>query len=278
MTKGEEKAKARADVFHVEMVRLDHIDQGDQLIREDQEDESIIELSADIARNGLLQPIGVTPTEKGRYQLLYGARRSIACRRLRWETIPAHVHQNDGGSVRGIAARENLLRRDLSLAEEIHVVRQLHEDEGRSPEEISSLTGKGRAWVLRRLAIPNLPADLRDATLEGALSIGHSETLARIEDEGLRAYATQQVRSARLNLTDTRGLVQAILNTPTLSEAIEAGEAAAAAQTAPQRTLVECFACNTPRPIEQLMVVRICHHGCPKQDEEGATTDGNTTH
>lgn len=257
-----------ADQLTVHHVALDLIDQGEQLIREDQHDDEITELAADIAAHGLLQPIGVAPLPDGRYQLLFGARRLLAHRRLRRRTIPATFHAVPAQSVRATAARENLLRRPLTLQEECDVVSNLHHQEHRSPDQIASLLSRSRAWVLRRLAIPELPDDLRTPLLEGVLSVGHAETLALLEDPGIRSYALSQTRAATLSVSECRSMVEALRSNPSITEAVQAGIAAATDPAPPLTLMAPCDACKQPRPLADLATVRVCRDGCPAQEDQ----------
>lgn len=58
------------------------------------------ELMANIQRHGLLQPIVVSATGQGRYRILAGQKRFIACRRLGWETVPAVIRREEDGGRR----------------------------------------------------------------------------------------------------------------------------------------------------------------------------------
>lgn len=251
------------DVHHI---TLDSIDQGEQLIRQDQNDDEITELAADIAAHGLMQPIGVAPKPDGRYQLLFGARRLAAHRRLRARTIAATFHDVPEDSIRATAARENILRRQLTLTEECDVVAQLHHQEHRSPDQIASLLSRSRAWVLRRLAIPGLPLELREPLLEGNLTVGHAEALALIEDEGLRRYALTQVRASAYSVGDTKQMVEALRADPSIAAAVAAGIEAGTSTATPLVIMAQCAGCHTPRPLEDLVIVRVCKDGCDNQE------------
>lgn len=50
-------------------------------------------LEENIRRSGLLQPIVVAPIEGGRYRIVVGHRRYLACRKLGWKAIPAVVQR-----------------------------------------------------------------------------------------------------------------------------------------------------------------------------------------
>lgn len=276
--RGEDSANPRTEgesqtaPFVVESIPLDLIQQGAQLIRDDQDDDSITELAADLASRGLLQPIGVQRLDGGKFQLLYGARRCLAAQRLKWRTIPAHIHTEPASSIVGTAVAENLLRRALSLKEECDAVHRLHFEDNRSPEQIASLVGKSRSWVLRRLSIPNMPDDLRSLLLDESISIGIAEALALLDDAGMRAYAISQARAANLSVADCRAMVEALRASPNTAEAVEAGLAWSGSSAAQQPILIACAACSTPRPIPDLTIVRVCAGGCAPQEGD---TDGN---
>jgi len=260
----------------IRLILVAAIDQGEQLIRADQDDDDIIQLAADIASHGLLQPIGVRPLDGGRYQLLYGARRWLAHQRLRRLQIRATIHTDQLGSVRAIAARENLMRRNLTLTEETDVVRQMHHEERLSPEQVASALSRSRSWVLRRLAVDSLPCDLREPLLSGDLPLGHAEELAQIADPAIRAYALNQVTSARANLTDCRALVAAFLTSETMAAAVAAGIQAAANPAALAPILMRCAMCGDPRELNDLRVIRVCHPHCAETaaPEQERSADG----
>lgn len=282
MAKGSEQKAKVSNVSTFRNIPLDLIDQGEQLIRETPDDDDIAELAADIAAHGLMQPIGVRSLPDGRYQLLWGDRRRRAHLRLHRVEILAHVDPTGSDSVVGTAARENLLRRALSLEEECDAVSRLHHTDGKSPAEISSLTGKSRSWVLRRLAVPQLPDDLRGPLLDGTLSLDAAETLSQLDDIAARAYAINQVRIGRLTSSQTRELVKAMVASPSMEQAVMAGVETAASQRQPEEILIRCAHCRTPRPPHELQIVRLCapHLPCNAEEEhaDGNATDPTSAH
>ncbi len=60
-------------------------------------EEEMHKLTHNIQKNGLLQPIVVAPTDNGRYRIVAGPKRFIACRRLGWKTIPVIIAKKDFG-------------------------------------------------------------------------------------------------------------------------------------------------------------------------------------
>jgi ParB/RepB/Spo0J family partition protein len=260
MAKGESKTKPAALPMDVRDVLVSTIHIGAQMLRHEPHDDDVQELAVDIASHGLMQPIGVAPRDAGGFQLLWGSRRLAAHIRLGRAVIPARVcdaHTTE--EVIATATRENLLRRDLTLAEEIDAIRRLTA-EGRSPAQISDLVGKSRAWVDRRLAFDSLPADIRDHVLDGALPLGHAETLALVEDPGTRSYFLTHCLQHRPSLAALRATLEAIAQTPTFGDAVEAG-AQTAQQASPSGELLQaCHTCEQPIPLIKLIVLRVCAH------------------
>lgn len=212
------------DHYPIEFISISDIDIGDQLIRSTSLNDGIEELALDIAAHGLLQPIGVTISTKGRYQLLWGYRRLHAFKHLRRTTIPARIVPPDQvDSIRSVAIRENIHRSQLSLQEEIETVQHMHDKEGLSPAQIAERIGKTRDWVLRRLAIPSLPDDVRDALLQGDISLAVAEALAVLPSEEGRAIIMCQAKIHRWSAAAVAEAVKAWQSAPNIEEAVDAG-------------------------------------------------------
>jgi small-conductance mechanosensitive channel len=54
------------------------------------------QLMENIRKHGLLQPIMVAPVSEGRYRIIAGHKRFLACRRLGWDTVPVVVREGSG--------------------------------------------------------------------------------------------------------------------------------------------------------------------------------------
>ncbi len=245
----------------------------DQKLRYQPEDDGIIELAQDIAQKGLLQPVGVRLREDGNYQLLWGGRRLAAHRRLGKARIWAHVYGDNEIPVKALALVENLQRVNLSLVEEVEAVNYLHTEEKKSPDQISSLLSKGRSWVLRRLAIPNLPEELRGRVLDGTIAVGVAEEIARLSHAGFRRFLASQAEVLRWTIN------QAKAATDTYIQSIESGGAAPTAEesgrepAAGPTIMLGCAQCGQLRPEEDLALVRVCLMGCDPAPS-GSVEDG----
>lgn len=68
-----------------------------------------------IEAEGLRQAVAVrAPDAEGNYQLIFGGHRVAACRMLKWESIPATVHEVSELQAKLMEIEENLIRAELS--------------------------------------------------------------------------------------------------------------------------------------------------------------------
>lgn len=235
---------------------------GDQLLRHDPNDESIVELAADLTRHGLLQPIGVAKIDTNHYQLLWGGRRLAAAGRIGWKHIPAVIYDPDEEPVKALALVENLHRQNLTLEEEIAAVNYMHTQDGKSPDQIAISLSKGRAWVMKRLSFDSFPRDVADALLNDQIPFGAAEVLAGVEDPGVRAYLTNDVRQKNLTIAQLKYAVAEVKAHPLEPGAVDRAVAAADLAAPPIRLHLPCEACHTPKPLEELVLIRVCRAGC----------------
>jgi ParB family chromosome partitioning protein len=158
-------------------VLLDQLEANPRQPRRRFDEEGLEELSRSIRKTGVLQPILVTRIGD-RFRILAGERRARAARAAGLREIPVIVRE-------GLADRDHLLfalvenvqRRDLTPLEEAEAYKHLREEFGLTQEEISERVGKDRATVANALRLLKLPATVRAALEEGALSAGHARAL-----------------------------------------------------------------------------------------------------
>lgn len=144
------------------------------------------DLADDIARNGLLQPIGVRgPMPDGFYDIGYGHRRFLAVGLLGWPAIDAKVFP-PGVDLRQIRASENHQREPLTPIEEARELRRFMVD-GEPLAVAARRYRKGVVWAQERLALLDYPADIQEAVHAGQLKLGVAASLAQIEHDGVRA-------------------------------------------------------------------------------------------
>lgn len=262
-----QKAKKEHKPYIVEEIPFRLIDISDQQIRDEPTDDEIGDLAQNITAVELLQVPGVHKEDNGRYTLLWGRRRLEAYRRNGEESIPCHLYDGPVKAVKLLALIENNQRRQNSVKEECRCVDTLHNDEHLSVDQICNALGRSRSWVLTRLAIPNFPADCREALLDGTISLGVAEEIATLENEGDRAFLLAQAIHTKASFTEVRAAVQIAKATPQQTLAIEAGLEVSREQYAQQPMLMYCAACGEPTPLSKLTVIRVHAGGCPSSPD-----------
>lgn len=271
----------RADIREIEILL---IDVGEQQIRETPEDESIGELAESIAAKGLLQPIGVTSKEDGRYQLRWGHRRLLAHQRLRRAKILARVIDAGEGSIKGLALVENLHRQQMSLRDEVEAVSHLIDQEGKSVEQVAAIVNKSRAWVMNRLMAPNLPEFLREPLLAGDLPFSHVEVISKVPDDGAQRYLAAQCIVQRWNRSQLATIAECYMTPVPQPEPAQGGTPGVNPNPTVAPFLYECQMCNEKDTLEKFTLVRIhkdgfgCRTEADRPDQASSPVNGMERH
>ena len=142
---------------------------------------SLEELAASIREHGLLQPVVVSRSLAGGYELIAGERRWRASRLAGLERIPVVLREAvpDADQL-ALALIENLQREDLTPIEEARAYHHLRAELGLGQEEIASRVGKDRSTVANALRLLQLPLSVQEMVDAGELSAGHARALAGV--------------------------------------------------------------------------------------------------
>ena len=131
------------------------------------------ELVESIRALGLLQPIVVCGArEEGKWEILTGQRRFLACQELGRETIPAAVLSESVSEeeAKAISITENLIRRQLSGRELTDGITYLYNHYG-TVKAVAEATGLSPYKVRDHVKYPRLSADLKQLVDEGVVDI-----------------------------------------------------------------------------------------------------------
>lgn len=141
-------------------------------------DDALDELAESIKEHGILQPLVVTETAPGEYELIAGERRLRAAKRLGLAKVPVTVRPFAALKDKLVLALiENIQRQDLNAVEEGRAYRRLSEEYDLSHEEISHRVGKSRSAVTNAMRLLDLEPDMLSALEEGRITKSHARTL-----------------------------------------------------------------------------------------------------
>lgn len=138
------------------------------------------ELSEDIRKRGILQPLVVRPMRgenNGKFEIVAGERRYRAAQLAELGSVPAIVEDYSDEEAQLVSLTENLQRRDLNFKEEVEFLAQLEVQRssvGRGGDtDLAQLIHKSRTYVAKRLKLAYYP-DLVSLVVANELSINQA--------------------------------------------------------------------------------------------------------
>lgn len=157
-----------------------------------QEDSGLEELASSIRQQGLLSPPIVRPTVDGRFEVLVGQRRLLACRKIGINPVPCLV-RDDLGDTDAVALSliENVHRADMHPLDKARALTALY-DRYQSYERVAREAAWSVSTIRKYIQLLALPDELqhRLGTASGPAGVG---TLARLAstfsgDEAVDVY------------------------------------------------------------------------------------------
>lgn len=143
-----------------------------------QSDSTIDDLARSIEKQGLLSPITVYRRSDGRYALIAGQRRFLACRKLGRATISAVVRDTmDAADATAISLVENVHRADMNPRDKAVAFKALFNKFG-DLASVSRETGVGISTVKKYIQLLDLAPEIQQKLAAGEAK--NTEALARL--------------------------------------------------------------------------------------------------
>ncbi len=140
-------------------VNLDELRADPQQPRKSIDSQALDELTASVAKMGVIQPIVFRLDEQGNMIIVAGERRATAVRNAGLTTIPAIFID---GNYAEIALVENLLRQDLTTVEEAEGLQSLMTQQNYTQDQLGAIIGKAQNTLSEILSVNKLPLEIRD--------------------------------------------------------------------------------------------------------------------
>lgn len=173
-------------------IKLSDLDLPEKDLRATIDREALEELADSMREHGQLQPIGVRRKSDGRYEVVFGARRTRAARLNEWSEIDAALTELDNDTATASAKLiENVQRESLTPIEEAYGLVELVGDEEPNFRQLQRQTGKSREWINSRLILVTLPDDIQQALQANQINIGVAKALGTIENHDIRLQYLQ---------------------------------------------------------------------------------------
>lgn len=159
-------------------IPLEFINVTGQNPRKAFDQEALDELKESIRAHGILEPL-IVRNITGGYELVAGERRFRAAQQLEFHAVPCVVRDLDDHEVKEVRLLENLQRQDLSAIEEASAIREILAD-GCTQQELAKKLGKSQTWISQRIKLLDMPEDVIDLLISGAITPKHALALAPI--------------------------------------------------------------------------------------------------
>lgn len=157
-----------------------------------QDDSTIEELAASIREKGLLSPLTVRPLPDGRFEILVGQRRYLACKLVPLDPVPCLVKQglSDADAI-SLSLIENVHRADMHPIDKARALQALLAKYG-SYDAVAKESACSVPTIRRYLKLLELPTVLQDriGTADGPSGISALSRLASTfsGDDAVLAY------------------------------------------------------------------------------------------
>lgn len=188
---------------------LDRISPRASLHYAHEQDASLQELTDSIRWQGLQRPLLVRRQGNGRYIVVAGNRRLMACRLLGMTHVDAVILPEQPGGQSVPQLLDALISHRLHYLEEAEVLCELNEHHGISRQELARMLGTTAQAVTQRMQLTALGEELRACLLEEGLPERVALALLRLTDETARLSIARRSAREHLDIREVELLVSA---------------------------------------------------------------------
>lgn len=186
---------------------LTQLQPGKYQPRQSIDDDSLNELAASIAKQGLLQPLIVRPLKDERYEIIAGERRWRACQLAGLTEAPVVIKEVNDETAMALALIENIQREDLNPVDSARAMLRLSEEFELTHQEIAELLSKSRTTVTNQLRLLNLNKEIIVYLEKGQMDMGHARALLTLPPEQ-QVFLAQQIVAHNLSVRETEQWVK----------------------------------------------------------------------
>jgi len=169
----------------------------------------LLELSASIRQNGIIQPLTVRKSGE-RYELISGERRLRASVMAGLKTVPCVVVKANDRECSLMCLIENIQRTDLSFFEEADGIKRLMNEFSLSQTEVAEYLSMAQSTLSNKLRLLKLSREQRERITSGKLTERHARAFIRLPEER-RDEVINRTLAEQLTVSETENLVNGIL-------------------------------------------------------------------
>jgi len=236
---------------------LSLVDEPKGIIRMEINDDYISDLAQSISEVGLVQPVLVRPDGE-RYEVVFGHRRYLACKRAGLEKISSIVRKMSDEEAAIIRATENLAREDLTPIEEAATYKDLIEKYGLRIDQFARKIGITAGTVKRRLDLLKMPPVLQQAVHLKQISMTVAEELWGIDDAASLDYYLSFAIGGGCTKETARQWCKEWKDAQRRQVSAGGGAPPEYSPLEPRPHYIACDICEDPSRIEDAQTLMIC--------------------
>ncbi len=163
-----------------------------------------------IKQYGVFQPIIVTQTMAGNYELIAGERRLRAAKLAGLEEIPAIIRAAKDLEKLELSLIENIQRQDLNPIEKANAYKKLIDNFDLTHEDAAKRLGTSRAQFSNIIRLLGLPEDIQKGLASGKISLGQAKVILEIKDQNKQEQIYKRATQTQQTVEDTKRQVQKV--------------------------------------------------------------------
>lgn len=191
-------------------IQIEKIKANPHQPRKDFNEISMNDLVASIKEHGILQPLTVTQTMGGDYELIAGERRLRAAKIAGFKQVPVIVRTAKELEKLELSLIENIQRQDLNPIEKAESYQKLTEEFSLTHEEAAKRLGISRAQFSNMIRLLSLPNNIQQGLASGKISLGQAKVLLEIKDNKQLEQIYKHTAQAGLTVEDTKREVKKV--------------------------------------------------------------------
>lgn len=168
-------------------IPIDSIDDPKSPIRSRASDTALHQLADSIRDVGLIQPILVKP-KNGRYEVVAGHRRLVACKLLGRLTVPCILRDVDDISADAIKLHENLCREGVNIVDQAIMIKRVMTSKNLTIPDMAKGLRRSETFIKDRLALLLWDPKVIDAVGLDKISFSAARWFAKITDPVTRLH------------------------------------------------------------------------------------------
>jgi ParB family chromosome partitioning protein len=198
----------KSSIGSVSLISIQDIEANPFNPRTHFEQEALEELSKSIEVHGIIQPLTLRSTGRGKYQLISGERRFRASQIAGLTEVPAYVRVANDQEMLEMALVENIQREDLNAIEVALSYQRLIEECSLTQEQMSQKIAKSRSSITNHLRLLKLPVEIQKSVRDGKISMGHARALVSAGDEELQLELHERVLNEQLSVRELEVMIR----------------------------------------------------------------------